>query len=334
MAYTTIDDPSAYFQTTLYTGNATDDTAITHGGNSDLQADWVWIKNRDVARDHILFDSVRGAGVGIKSNTVAGNASDSTQLQSFDSDGFTVGIENDANENTKKMVSWSWKESTTAGFDIVSFTGNGSTTQTVSHNLSAVPKVIIIKRLDQNANWCVYHESLGGADHNLFLNTTNPTQTDTAIFNNTLPTTSVFSLGNNADANGDGAPHIAYVFAEKQGFSKFNKFMGNGNANGTFVYTGFRPAWVMFTNTANGGHWQIYDTKIGASNVVNDHLKANSSGAEIVDDANEQIDILSNGFKCRGTSNNNNNHSGDTYVYLAFAESPFVTSTGVPTTAR
>jgi len=333
MAYTTIDDPSAYFQTTLYTGNATDDTAITHGGNSDLQADWVWIKNRDVARDHILFDSVRGAGVGIKSNTVAGNASDSTQLQSFDSDGFTVGIENDANENTKKMVSWSWKESTTAGFDIVSFTGNAGTTQTVSHNLSAVPKVIIIKRLDQNANWCVYHESLGGADHNLFLNTTNPTQTDTAIFNNTLPTTSVFSLGNNADANGDGAEHICFLFAPIKGYSKFGSYVGNGNVDGTFIYTGFKPAYFYTKRFDSGNSGLIFDNKRLGYNEINNSLYANVSDAEETGTSNNDVDFLSNGIKIR-EDNNALNASGGTYIYSAYAEQPLVTSTGIPATAR
>jgi hypothetical protein len=236
-----------------------------------------------------------------------------------------------ASSNTDGSITSSVSANQDAGFSIVSYTGTGSAA-TVGHGLSAVPNVIIIKRLDQASNWCVYHSGLGGADHNLFLNTTSAIQTDTDIWNNTLPTTSVFSLGTNIDANGSSAGHIAYCFAEKQGYSKFGSYTGNGSTDGTFVYTGFKPAFVIMKRTDTTENWLIKDSVRDSFNVADKRLFANLSQAEGTS-ANGSIDILSNGFKQRGSDIITNASSG-TYIYMAFASSPFTTSSGVPTTAR
>ena len=326
MAYTTIDDPTIYFNTVLYTGNTTQ-RSITGVG---FQPDLVWFKNRSTTQPHCLVDAVKGVNNSLASNTTGAVDTDANDLQAFQSDGFQIGTNNRVNGNGNSMVAWCWKESPTAGFDILTFTGNASGNQTISHNLSAVPKWWNIKRLDQASNWCTYHVGLGGADHNVFLNTTSSSQTDTTIWNNTLPTSSVFSVGNNIDANGNGASHIWYGWTDKQGFSKFGSYKGNGNADGAFVYTGFRPAWVMIKRTDGTNSWVIYDNKREGFNVDNDALQANGNNAEGTSD---DLDFLSNGFKMR-TSGVGENGSGNSYIFIAFAESPFVNSNGVPTNAR
>ena len=326
MAYTTINKSTSYFNTKLYTGNATQRSI----SNIGFQPDWVWFKNRSASQPHCLVDVVRGVNNSLASNTTGAVDTDANDLQAFQSDGFQIGTNNRVNGNGNSMVAWCWKESPTAGFDILTFTGNASGNQTISHNLSAVPKWWNIKRLDQASNWCTYHVGLGGADHNVFLNTTSSSQTDTTIWNNTLPTSSVFSVGNNIDANGNGASHIWYGWTDKQGFSKFGSYKGNGNADGAFVYTGFRPAWVMIKRTDGTNSWVIYDNKREGFNVDNDALQANGNNAEGTSD---DLDFLSNGFKMR-TSGVGENGSGNSYIFIAFAESPFVNSNGVPTNAR
>ena len=356
MAYTDIDDPSAYFQTALFTGNA-GTNAITNTGNSDLQPDWVWFKCRSAAEHHGLFDSVRGVTKVVYSNlsTAQDNLADS--LASFNSDGFTMGADTGSsgafNGNSKTMVAWQWKAGTSftndasgtgigtidstgsvntdAGFSIISYTGNGSAGATVAHGLGAVPKMIIFKRRG-SGGWNVYHAGIGNTK-SISLNTDQPTDTDIAYWNNTTPTSSVFSLGTSAAGNGNGNSMISYCFAEKQGYSKFGSYTGNGNADGTFVYTGFKPAWVMVKRSSGTGHWMMLDNKRSASggfNVLGERLKANANDAGATD---VYMDFLSNGFKLRNTATSWN-ASGSTYIYMAFAENPFVTSTGVPATAR
>jgi hypothetical protein len=335
MAYTTIDNPELYFQTKLYTGDGSS-RSITLDGSEDMQPDWVWIKDKGRSGyNHILNDSVRGATKYVRSNLTNDEDTYTNAITSFDSNGFTLGADSsngEHNVSSQSYVAWCWKESPTAGFDILTFTGNASGNQTISHNLSAVPKWWNIKRLDQASNWCTYHVGLGGADHNLFLNTTSASQTDTGIWNNTLPTSSVFSVGNNIDANGNGASHIYYGWAEKQGYSKFGSYTGNGNADGTFIYTGFRPAWIIIKrSSSSGSNWHMHDTKRDPFNIVSADLYADANNAE--DDSTDRLDIVSNGIKIRN-SNGAYNTSGATYIYAAFAESPFVNSNGVPTNAR
>ena len=350
MAYTTIDDPSAYFQTAIWTGNGSSSHAITFDGNSDLQPDWTWIKSRSNATDHILTDIVRGVGVGIKSNTTAGNANDSNQLKSFNSNGFTLGSENDVNGSSRTYASWNWKAGTSvsgntggsgtaksysgsvntdAGFSIISYTGNFTNGQTTPHHLGAVPKMIIVKNYaNASESWNVYHESIGNTKY-LVLNT------DAAVgtaprWNNTSPTSTVFTNGANGATNANNETIIAYCFAEKKGYSKISSYVGNGNADGTFVYTGFKPAFIFIRRTTPGTSWAIQDNKRLGYNVNESTLFPDTSGAE---GGGKGLDILSNGFKMRSTSGANNS-SGNTFIYYAVAENPFVTSTGVPATAR
>ena len=324
MAYTTIDNPTDYFNTVLYTGNATA-RSITGVG---FQPDWVWNKTRSAGQNHFIYDSVRGASKDIRSNQTGAEGT-SDAVTAFNSDGFSVGSGNDGNENSQTYVNWNWKETATAGFDIVSYTGNGSHPRTISHSLSAVPQMIIIKDRDQGTDWFVYHQGINNT-HCLLLNTTNA-QISTDVWNDTTPTSSVFSLGT-GDVNTNNIKYIAYCFSEKKGFSKFGSYTGNGNADGTFVYTGFKPAFVLVKATSiSGESWQLNDTKRKTFNVNSTSLFPNLSNAE--SSTAMYVDMLSTGFKARETGNGVNG-SGVSYIYMCFAESPFTTSTGIPTTAR
>jgi len=337
MAYTTIDNPELYFQTKTYTGNGTDDTSITLDGDENMQPDMVWMKSRsNSGYNHYLVDSLRGVTKALRPNLYNDEDTYSDAFKSFDSNGFTLDDDtsnSEINQNTKTYVAWCWKESATAGFDILTFTGNATSNQTISHNLSAVPKCFHIKRLDQASNWCSYHEGLGGANKNVFLNTTHASQTDTGIWNNTLPTSSVFSVGNNIDSNGNGASHVWYGWSEKQGFSKFGSYTGNGNADGPMIWTGMKIAYLLIKRTDSTGDWYIFDNKLIPQNIITKYQTANKNEADKSAVAAYYIDFLSNGFKLRGTGVETN-ASGGTYIYMAFAEAPFVNSNGVPCNAR
>ena len=243
--YTTIDDPEKYFQVKLYTGNATDDTAITLDGDTDMQPDLIWTKERSQTGNHNIFDSVRGTSKRLRTETNAaeGTLDPVNQIKSFDSDGFTLGTNNGSNENSITFVAYCWKESADSGFDIVSYTGN-STDRTISHSLSAVPKVIIIKNRSTTNWWHTYHHKLGN-NYEVYLNVTNVAGS-TDAYQSTDPTSSVFSLDDSVDGtNGDGNSLIAYLFAEKQGYSKFGSFEGNSSTDGPFIFTGFRPSMIL-----------------------------------------------------------------------------------------
>ena len=339
MAYTTIDDPAQYFNTVLYAGN---DTAIGSGGQTitgvGFQPDWVWVKRRNVdTAHHAIYDSVRGATKQLSSSQTNGESTQSEGLTAFGSDGFTVGNLGRVNEaGGRNYASWNWKKDATAGFDIVSFTGNssdGTTTQDISHSLSAVPHWIIVKNRADSTNWAVYHKGNTSAPETevIYLNASNATSDDSAFFGDTAPTSSQFRVGGDNGVNGNSDAMIAYVWSEKKGFSKFGKYSANNNADGPFVYLGFRPAWLMLKVVdGNTGGWDLYDNKRGAFNSQISMLQANANSAQATSDA---VDFLSNGFKIRNTSGNQNG-SGDTIIYMAFAESPFVNSKGIPTNAR
>jgi len=324
MAYTDIDKPSDYFTTKLYTGNG-GTQSIT---GLDFQPDWLWLKKRNSSVNHFLFDSVRGANKELNSNNTEAEATPSNYLASFNSDGFSIGSDGDINGNGDTFASWNWKKTATAGFDIVAYTGN-ATVRTISHSLSAVPKMIIVKNRSNVHDWRVYHASLG-ATHDIYLSSDGAKVDSTTPWNDTEPTSSVFTVGTANGTNQNGDSLIAYLFAEKQGYSKFGSYTGNGNADGTFVYLGFKPAWIIIKNTARSDNWYLFDNKRGGFNVDNDFVFPDLSNAEVTSD---QIDILSNGFKCRN-GNDAINSSGELIIYMAFAENPFVTSTGVPATAR
>jgi len=365
MAYTNIDDPSAHFQIATYTGAGANQT-VTNDGNSDLQPDWLWIKRRNAGYAHALFDSNRGLGSSnppmLECNSESAENSNQNWISGVGTDSFTIGINEQNLSNTAgTYVAWQWKANggttasnsngnitstvqanTTAGFSVVTWTGDGSTSgKNVGHGLGAVPKMIISKDRDGTSNlpgWYIYHQAIGAEDHLQF---TAGAKADSPTWGDTTPTSSVFSVGGEGAyiaTNQNNIDYVAYVFADVQGYSKFGSYIGNGESlNGPFVYTGFKPAWVMIKNTQTSGrNWYIYDIKRRTFNANGTIISANTTSAEATDQA---IDILSNGFKVRpgalgsfGTSNIN--HSGQKMIYMAFAENPFVTSTGVPTTAR
>ena len=347
MAYTDIDKPSDYFNTKLYTGTG-GTQAITGVG---FQPDWVWLKARSSAYSHQLFDVVRGATKLLSSEETSAEQTLSG-VTAFGSDGFTVGSDAGSNNNTTTFASWNWKAGTSftndasatgigtidstgsvntdAGFSIVSYTGNATTNAKVAHGLGVAPSMMIVKKRNGAFNWGIYHKSLTA--HKLLAFTTGAPDDDASYWNDVEPTSSVFNLGSGALTNGSGSTMIAYCFAEKQGYSKFGSYTGNGNADGTFVYTGFKPAFVMVKQTNTARYWAMFDNKRDGLNPTNRPLFPNASDQES-DSVNYYHDILSNGFKWR-TNSNIMNVSGGTYIYMAFAENPFTTSTGVPATAR
>ena len=330
MAYTTIDDPSAYFQTALYTGDGNAQT-ITNDGNSDLQPDWVWISMRSHADNRVLFDSVRGVTKRLVSNLNSLEVTVSDMVTAFNSDGFSVGTNTNVTGDGKTFVGWQWKKTADAGFDIVTATGTGSA-KTIAHSLSAVPHIIISKEKTGSVNdWTIYHHKNTAAPEtdSLILNETNATADQNTHWNDTAPTSSVFTVGSGSVTNRNNSTYVYYLFSEKQGFSKFGSYTGNANADGTFVYTGFKPAWVMVKKSSGANNWVIQDTKRNPRNMMTEFLMANVTDAE---GTGLNFDFLSNGFKLR--SNSGGTNSAATYVYLAFAGEPLVTSEGVPATAR
>ena len=344
MAYTTIDNPTDYFNTVLYTGNGTNPTSITGVG---FQPDWLWIKRRDASGGHNLYDVVRGSTKRLESHNDGAEATTS-DISSFDSDGFTLNTTG-VNTSSATYVSWNWlaggsassnsngsitssvSANTTSGFSIVSYTGTGSNA-TVGHGLGAVPQTVIVKRRSGSSeSWMSYHEPLGNTGR-LGFNFDDGVANDSSYWNSTTPTSSVFSIGTNGSTNASSETYIAYCFAEKKGYSKFGSYTGNGNSDGTFVYTGFKPAFVITKRTTDGNEsWHIFDNKRNTFNEVNTRIQGNSSGGE--DTAAPLGDFVSNGFKIRGTGGGIN-VSGKNFIYIAFAESPFVSSGGIPTTAR
>ena len=356
MAYTTIDDGSEYFQAITYTGNSNTSHAVTNTGNSNLQPDWIWVKIRTGQNDdHILVDSSRGNLKRLKSNQNYSEPSDAAEIKSFDSNGFTLGTtDGTSNYNGFTYVAWQWKANggttssntdgsitttvqanTTAGFSIVTYTGNATNGATIGHGLGAVPQVIIKKnRADNGTEWNVYHHSIGNTK-SLFLNTTEAETTESA-YNNTSPTSSIQTINGSSANNGDGDGMIAYFFTPIKGYSKFGSYTGNGNADGPFVYTGFKPAWILFKNISTGDdNWTIVDNKRDIDNPTTHSLFPSGNNTEDDGTGNGYInvDFVSNGFKIRQITHMIN-ASDEDYIYMAFAEHPFVSSKGVPVTAR
>ena len=331
-AYTTIDNPELYFQTKIYTGNGSSSHAITLDGSEDMQPDWVWTKGRNVTYNNQTFDSVRGTTKSLVTNENAAEITISG-LTAFGTDGFTLGSDAQLNNNGSTYVAWNWKKTATAGFDIVSYTGNGSN-RTISHSLSAVPSMMIVKNRDAAEEWTVYHHkntSAPATDY-LALNTNGATTDSNTRWNDTAPTSSVFTVGTSGVVNANGQKFIAYLFAEKKGYSKFGSYVGNGNADGSFIWTGFKPAFVMTKVTDAADSWTLWDNKRDVDNVATSMLRADTDQVEDTS-SSYLVDFISNGFKWR-SSDGKQNGSGNAYIYMAFAENPFVTSTGIPTTAR
>ena len=349
MAYTSVDNSELYFQVKLFSG-ANQAQSITFDGDENMKPDWVWIKSRNgSSRNHCLYDSVRGVTKRIETDTNIAEDNTAAQLTSFDTDGFTMGIgEADINSGGRTYVSWNWvangsttstnndgsiasevSVNSTSGFSIVTYTGTGSATS-IGHGLGAKPDWILSKLYSTTGDWNVYHDSFSNQER-AKLNTTAAKTTNTSIYAS-LPTASVINVGSGGDINTDGGSHIFYCFKSVKGFSKFGSYKGNGNDDGVFIYTGFKPAFVITKQTNGGNHWHIHDNKRNLINVVNTQLKADSDAADETPGSGENArDFLSNGFKFRDSDHNNQTHN---YIYMAFAESPFVNSKGVPNNAR
>ena len=357
MAYTTIDNPELYFQTKLYTGDGSTTQAQTFDGSEDMAPDLVWIKSRSNAEAHSMTDNVRGVTKWLESDSTAAEQTNANTMKAFGTDGFSVGLAGSVGDTSQTYVAWCWKGGTTSGksttsetitpsgysinatsgFGVFTWSGSGSN-GTITHGLGGdVSKgMILVKRLNSTAGWQVYHQGTG-ATHTIYLNSTAVADDSDTVWNDTAPTSSVFTLGTNAGTNASGGTYVGYVFAPKQGFSKFGKYTGNANAEGTYVYTGFSPSFVMAKMISGTGNWNTFDNKRTDSgavggNVIDKRIKNNDSAAEIDGSAN-RVDFLANGFKWRGTDDDTNVSSG-TFIYMAFAESPFVNSNGVPSTAR
>ena len=350
--YTQIDDPSAYMKVQLYTGDGNDPQAITFNDtDTTMQPDLLWLKSRDSTGANFIVDSVRGATKWIRSNVTAAEQDDDAVIVSLNSNGFSVGDDADSNANTEKFVGWCWKAGTTSGItttganitpsaysmnatsgiSIIKYEGNGTDGTNTAHALGAVPHMMIIKRLENANYWAVYHHKSHAdpEDYYLILNATD-VRGDAGIWKDTPPTSVYFRHDNSTSVNANGEDMIAYLFTSIQGYSKFGGYTGNGNADGTFVYLGFRPAFILLKSATSSSDWQLIDNKRLGYNVDNNRLKANETQTE---DTTDYLDLLSNGFKIRSTSGDYNT-SGNTFIYAAFAEAPLVNSNGVPCNAR
>jgi hypothetical protein len=324
-------DGGEYFNTVLYTGNGSN-RSVTGVG---FQPDWVWLKRRDSSGNHALFDAVRGATKYLESSNTGAEATSATSLTSFDTDGFSLGTETQTNTNGATYVGWNWKANgagvtntagsitstvsanPTAGFSIVTWTGTQANA-TVGHGLGAAPRLIIVKFRNGITNWQTYHASVGNTAA-LKLNTTGTPDTSSVYWNNTTPTSTVFSLGSADETNRSGGAMLAYCFAEVPGYSRFGSYTGNGSADGPFVFCGFRPRYVMCKRTDSTSDWVIYDTARETFNVMGSALYADLSIAEL--SSPPRIDMLSNGFKLRTTGEPN--WASSTVIFMAFAEHPF-----------
>ena len=354
MAYTTINKSTEHFNTKLYTGTGSTQ-ALTGVG---FQPDWTWFKSRSGNNSHLLFDVVRGVTKGIYSNLSNAEDNLADSLSSFDSDGFTLGADTGSgggvNGNTNSMASWNWKANgagsantdgdiastvsvnTTSGFSIVKYTGNATDNASVGHGLGTAPKMLIIKEITSTSNWGVWHQDLTDGGYRLSLQETTAQVSDTAFMgggNRAIPTNSVFYLGSGGGGNSSSDNYIAYAFSEIKGFSKMGSYTGNGSTDGPFVYTGFKPAFVITKRIdSTGGGWGINDNKRPNYNPENLYLVANTNSVE-ASDGSWTMDLLSNGWKAR-YNNGHFNASGGSYIYMAFAEAPLVGTNGVTAKAR
>jgi len=348
-----INDSSKHFQTELYSGAGSGQT-VTFSGNSNLQSDLLWIKRRNVGYGHNLFDTSRGIAKLLESQSTVSENTNQTWISAVGSDSFTIGVnEHNLSNSGGTYVAWAWKANggttssdtsgsitstvqanTTAGQSIVLYTGTG-TAATIGHGLGIAPKFYIIKNRNNsgNTNWVVYHDGLTSNAYNVLLNTGIAESNSVGYWNSTSPTSSVFSVKGGSDDvnNSTGNNYVAYLWTEIQGFSKFGSFIGNGDANGPFVYTGFQPGWIMWTNIDNTSNWYMYDSKRNTYNGATNYLTPGTVAAEASNGG--LMHFHSNGFKVLNTGSDMN-VAGETTIYVAFAENPFVTSTGVPTTAR
>ena len=337
--------PRDFYNTKLYTGTGAE-LAITGVG---FQPDITWIKNREQTDFQVFTNAVSGAGKYMETNDALNESTNAECVKSYDADGFTLGTMIQNNTSAEDYASWNWKAgtttglsggtitptsysiNTTSGFGIYAYTGT-ATNATIAHGLGVAPKMVIVKRITTGSGWIVQQTGLATANHVIKLNDSAAQSSDSANFNGTYPDATVFNLGTSNNTNKSGDGHLAYVFAEKKGYSKIGNYVGNGNADGTFVYTGFRPAFVLLKtcNRAGTDDWCLFDNKREGYNVDNDALLANTTAIERTQD---DVDLLSNGFKLRYTATDTN-PVGNTVIYIAFAEFPIVSSNDIPGVAR
>ena len=353
MAYAAITRPTDNFRTKLYAGNGSV-RSITFDESANMQPDLMWVKARDTSASWLCNDVVRGVTKRMKLDQTSGESTETGMITAFNTNGFSLGTTSTSNNNGSNYVAYSWKASnsqgssntdgsinttytsvnTTAGFSISTYTGTGSAA-TIGHGLGAAPEVVIIKCTTASENWVMYNKNLGAGKY-IFPNTTavvGPSSgTNTSYFNNTAPTSSVFSVGNDGGTNNNNGGYVAYCFKEKKGYSKFGTYTGNGASDGAFVYTGFKPGLIIVKCTDTTSNWVIEDSKRIGYNEANYHLYPNLANQE---GTNYFIDQLSNGFKIRGSANDTNGSNG-AYIYMAFAAEPLVANVGesIPATAR
>ena len=357
--YTTIDDPSAHFQMANWTGQASE-LVITNDGNSDLQPDFCWIKCRNASQVFALVDTTRGSSKYLTCASTAAEVTDTGRLTSFNTDGFTLGGgSGPVNTEGGTYVGWQWKinggttasntdgdltstvqVNQTSGISIFTYKGKDQIEPLdLGHGLGAVPEVFWIKRRNGGSrNWGFYHKDMAASPQNGYmrLNEVNGYAAASTWWRNEAPTSTIIKTGEQADVNQPSDTFVCWAFKSVQGYSKFGKYTGNGNGGGPFVYTGFKPAWILIKRTDTSGTWFILDTRRNAFNLTDLYIPTNNEGGESNYLSACQVDALSNGFKLR-TSYADSNASGGTYVYMAFASNPFVTSTSansIPTTAR
>lgn len=313
----TIQKPSNYFNAKTYTGNGS--TQSITGLN--FQPDFVWLKDRTSVNNHGLFDAVRGVQNWIASNLTDAETASTTSLTAFNSGGFSLGASGTLNKNGNSYISWNWKEISTAFFDIVTYTGDNTSNRNISHNLGAAPEFVIVKRRDSTSDWWTWHASLTGATSFVNLDTTAAQTTTNTPWGTGNWSSTQFMVTNNGtnNANASSGTYVAYLFRGVEGFSKFGSYTGNGAADGTFIYTGFKPRFVMLKRTDTTGNWDIWDTARDTYNVAAAELIPNTTAA---DGSTADLDIVSNGFKLRSTTAAWN-ASGGAYIYAAFAETPF-----------
>jgi len=351
--YTTIDNPELYFQTKLYTGNGSTQS-LTFDGSEDMQPDFLWFKQRDGTGTHAVFDSVRGTTGSVYRRLLPqDNGAEDTAantLTAIGTDGFSISSDGNINGSSETMVAWCWKAggsgssntdgsinttstsaNTTSGFSIVAYTGDGNSSATLGHGLSSAPKVLINKtRSLSGYDWNVQHGALGATKY-LYLSSNATEATNIGMWNNTAPTSSVFTVGTYDNVNKVSETYVTYCFSEVQGFSKFGSYYGNGSSSGSYIHLGFRASFILLKNTTTATRdWMMYDSKRQGYNGANNYIVANTNGS---DQTGIEIDILSNGFKARSSATGLN-ASGVKHIYMAFAEAPFVNSKGVPCNAR
>ena len=341
----TILQGNKYMDATLYTGTGTSQVIVNQ---AQFKPDFVWMKGRSNVRNNNLYDSVRGTTKELNSNTTGAETTNATGLTAFNSNGWTIGSDGGINTSSETYVGWQWQAgqgstssntsgtitstvsvNTTAGFSILTYTGNGSAGATIGHSLGVAPSWVIVKRRNSSGDdWLHYHTSLGATKSIAF--DTGAAITSSTRWNNTAPSSTLITLGTSTGVNGSGATYVAYCWAEIAGFSKFGSYAGNSSTDGTFVYLGFRPKFVIFKDYSNAHSWIMVDSSRNTYNVAGDYLRAESSAVENATYSvanNTAVDFLSNGFKLRNAGvNSGENNGSSNYLYMAFAENPFKNS--------